>query len=434
MTSAAQKPVRKSAHGPAASGETDVAACEASVPSAPWLAIIGIGEDGVEGLTPAARRRLSAATAVFGGDRHLRLAHALITGQAVPWPRPIRDAVPAIEARRGEPTAVLVSGDPFHHGMGSVLAETVSPSEYETFPAPSAFTLAASRLGWAVQDAETVSLCGYPVEQVIPSLQPGRRLLILSADETTPRAVADLLTSRGLGASVLHVLEGIGGANEKIRHCQASEFDLEAIGRLNVIGLTVSGGAEALVLSKAAGLDDSLFANDGMLTKREIRAVTLSSLAPRAGELLWDVGAGSGSIGIEWLLAHHANRAIAIERDRSRVATIDRNKATLGVSHLQVVHGVAPEILQDLPRPDAVFVGGGLSGTGVLQAAWAALGSGGRLVANGVTLESEAVLNAAFQEFGGTMIRLSVERLGPLGGMHGYRPAMTVTQYRVVKP
>jgi len=398
-----------------------------------WLSIIGVGEDGVEGLSAPARQAVAEAGVVYGGRRHLRLLASLIRGRTAPWPSPIRAAVPEIEALSRTPVAVLASGDPFHHGIGSVLAQRIEAAEMAVFPAPSSFALAAGRLGWALQDVETVSLCGPPLETLLPFLQPNRRVLVLSADESTPLAVARFLTGHGFGASTVIVLEALGGPDERIRRCPADRFDLPDVARLNLIAICVAAAPEARIVPVAAGLADRLFESDGTMTKREIRAVTLSSLAPRAGELLWDIGAGSGSVAIEWLLAHPANRAVGVERRGDRAATANRNAASLGVPHLEIVVGEAPGALKALPAPDAVFVGGGAAGAGVLEAAWQALAPGGRLVANSVTLESDLALGAFVERTRGTLTRLSVERLDRIGEMRGFRPAMTVTQFLAIK-
>ena len=407
---------------------------EIAGPVGRWLSIIGVGEDGVEGLSAAARRAVEDAGTVFGGQRHLRLLSSLIRGETVAWPSPIRSAIPKIEALRGTRVAVLASGDPFHHGIGSLLTEAVAADETAVFAAPSSFSLAAGRMGWAVQDTGLVSLCGHPVETLLPHLQPSRRLLVLSADETTPHAVARLLSRHGFGASRIAVLEALGGPSERVRACRADTFDLADVARLNTMAIAIEAESEARIIPVGAGLDDALFETDGMLTKREIRAVTLSSLAPRAGDLLWDIGTGSGSVAIEWLLAHPANRAIGVERREDRAARARQNAAALGVPRLQVIVGEAPGALASLPAPDAVFVGGGVAGDGTLEAAWDTLSSGGRLVANSVTLESDLVLGGFVGKAGGTLTRLSVERLDRIGGMQGFRPAMTVTQLRATKP
>lgn len=398
------------------------------------MSIIGVGEDGVEGLCAAARQAVAEAEAVYGGRRHLQLVEDLIRGRAVPWPSPIRSAIPEIAVLRGSPVAVLASGDPFHYGIGSVLAESIAAAEMAVFPAPSSLALAAGRLGWALQDVEIVSLCGPPTETLLPRLQPNRRVLVLSADEATPQAVAALLAAHGFGASQMTVLEALGGPAERIRECRADGFDLTEVARLNLIAIAVEAAADARIVPAAAGLTDRLFETDGMLTKREVRAVTLSSLAPRAGEMLWDIGAGSGSVAIEWLLAHPANRAVGVERREDRAALARKNATALGVPHLDVVVGEAPGALEGLPPPDAVFLGGAIATDGVFETAWRALPGGGRLVANSVTLDSDLALGAFVRETGGTLTRLSVERLDRIGGMQGFRPAMTVTQLQAVKP
>ncbi|MBS0559244.1 MAG: precorrin-6y C5,15-methyltransferase (decarboxylating) subunit CbiE [Proteobacteria bacterium] len=402
--------------------------------TAPWLAIVGIGEDGAAGLGEAARAAVARADAVFGGARHLALAAPLIRGAALPWPSPFSDAYPAVLARRGTPVAVLASGDPFCFGVGARLASLVAAGEWRAFPAPSSFTLARARLGWAAEETATISFCGRPLAAAAPLLQPGARVLALSADASTPAALAALLAARGFGATRMRLMEALGGAAERVRETTAAGFDLAEVHPLNLVALEVRGGAEARVLPLASGLPDALFEHDGQFSRREMRALTLSALAPRRGETLWDVGAGSGSVGIEWMLRHPANRAIAIERDPARAARIVRNAEALGVPGLTVVEGAAPEALAGLPAPDAVFLGGGAHLPGVIDAAWAALPPGGRIVANAVTLETEATLLAARARLGGSLSRIGIERMDKVGPMHAYRPAMTVTQWAAEKP
>jgi precorrin-6Y C5,15-methyltransferase (decarboxylating) len=402
--------------------------------NAPWLAILGIGEDGVEGLSEAARALVRDAGLVIGGERHLSLAAPLIRGDQAPWPRPFSEAIPRILARRGRPTAVLASGDPFCFGAGGALARHLDPSEWICLPAPSAFALACARLGWAGQDAVQVSLCGRPLEPIAPLLQPGRRLLVLSADETTPEALAAYLTERGFGPSRVHVLEALGGPDERRRSALAAAFDIADVQPLNLLAVDVAAAPGAWVMPLACGLPDDAFEHDGQITKREVRAVTLSALAPCAGERLWDVGGGSGSISIEWMLRHPDNRAVMLEPNRERAARAARNACRLGVPALRILDARAPEGLAGLPTPDAVFLGGGAGDPMVIEAAWTALRSGGRLVANAVTIETEAALLQARRRLGGSLTRLSVERLEPIGGMEAFRPARTVTQWTAVKP
>jgi precorrin-6Y C5,15-methyltransferase (decarboxylating) len=399
-----------------------------------WLSILGVGEDGVEGLSPAARALIEAATLVVGGARHLALAAPLIRGEKQAWPSPLSGAFPAILARRGEPVAVLASGDPYCYGIGATLRAVVPIEETLCVPAPSAFSLACARLGWAMQETATVSFCGRPLEAVLPLLQPGARLLALSADASTPADLCALLRRHGFGPSTLHVLEALGGPRERILTTTVEAGLSGDIDPLNLVAVHVHAAPNARIIPLARGLPEEFFEHDGQLTKSEVRAVTLAALAPRAGELLWDIGAGSGSIGIEWSLCHPANRAIGIEARPDRAARAARNALSLGVPSLRVVVGAAPGALADLPTPDAVFVGGGAQDAGVLDAAWRALRPGGGMVVNAVTIETEALLFATHQARGGTLTRLSVDRLDSVGAMHGFRRAMTVTQWAATKP
>jgi precorrin-6Y C5,15-methyltransferase (decarboxylating) len=406
-----------------------------NAPPRRWLAILGIGEDGVEGLTPAARRLLSEAVLVVGGARHLALAAPLIRGESLAWPSPLTDAVPMILERRFQPVVVLASGDPFCFGIGTTLRAVVDPEEMLCLPAPSAFSLACARLGWSLPDVAPISFCGRPLAAVLPLLQPNARILALSADATTPAAVADLLCRNGFSRSVMHVLEALGGPRERIRSVSADGGVPADLDPLNLVGIEVVAEPDARVLPLARGLADALFEHDGQITKSEVRAVTLASLAPRAGELLWDVGCGSGSVGIEWSLCHPRNRAIGIEPRSDRASRAQRNALALGVPDLCVVIGEAPEALRVLPPPDAVFIGGGARQPGVVEACWDALPGGGRIVANAVTMETEIKLFAAQGSYGGTLLRLSVERLDGIGQhLHGFRPAMAVTQWVATKP
>jgi precorrin-6B C5,15-methyltransferase / cobalt-precorrin-6B C5,C15-methyltransferase len=405
-----------------------------NAPARRWLAILGIGEDGVEGLSSAARALINGAVLVVGGARHLALAAPLIKGEQLRWPSPLTDAFPMILERRGRTVVVLASGDPYCYGVGTALRAVVPLEETLCVPAPSAFSLACARLGWAMQDVATLSFCGRPLPAILPLLQPGARILALSENGRTPALLADLLCRNGFGPSLLHVLEALGGARERIRSAAANAGAWDDVDPLNLVGVEVAADPAARVLPLARGLPEALFEHDGQITKAEVRAVTLASLAPRAGELLWDVGCGSGSVAIEWSLCHPANRAIGIEARADRAARAGRNALALGVPHLRVVNGEAPAALADLPPPDAVFVGGGAAREGTLETCWTALRGGGRMVANAVTIETEACLFAAHGTYGGTLVRLSIDRLNAIGSMHGFRPAMTVTQWAVTKP
>jgi precorrin-6Y C5,15-methyltransferase (decarboxylating) len=399
-----------------------------------WLSIVGIGEDGVEGLTPVARGLISAAKIVFGGKRHLALAAPLIRGAARPWPSPFERGIEEVLTHRGQDVCVVASGDPFLYGVGSVLRRHVDPQEMLVVPAPSAFSLAAARLGWPLPDTTLLSLHGRELDLVRPHLQPGAHILALTSDGEGPAMLARLLAETGFGASRLTVLEALGGPRERIRASAAELFDPGTVDALNTVAVEVVAASDARVIARAPGLPDDLFEHDGQITKREVRAMTLSSLAPRRGELLWDIGAGAGSVAIEWMLADPSLRAIAIEARADRAACIRRNAAALGVPGLEVIEGAAPAALDGLAPPEAVFVGGGASEPGVLDTAIAALPPGGRLVVNAVTLHTEALLLARHAAMGGELIRIAIARAGAIGGRSGWRPALPVTQWAWVKP
>ncbi len=399
----------------------------------PWLAILGLGEDGLDGLSPAARRLLDGAELVVGGKRHLALIGET-QAEKLAWPSPLTDAFPAILARRGHPVVVLASGDPFSYGVGSLLARAVPPTEYVTLPAPSAFSMAAARVGWAVQDCALVTLHGRAFEKIVPHLQPGRRILVLSWDGTTPLRLAEHLTKNGMGRSKLIVLEAMGGARERVNSALAQDFAREDLDPLNTVAIEVVADADARVLPLASGIPDSFFENDGQITKREIRAATLSKLAPRHGELLWDVGAGTGSISIEWMLASPHNRAIAIEPRADRLDRVARNAALFGVPDLVPVQGFAPAALESLPTPNAIFLGGGGSDPDLVRLCMARLAPGGRLVVNAVTIQTQAEVIAAFEAHGGDLVQISVARAVPIGRFHGFRPAMPIVQWTWQKP
>ncbi len=378
---------------------------------------------------------MSSAELVVGGKRHLALADGVITGKRLSWPSPIGDVLPELAAWRGKPVAVLASGDPFHYGVGDLLMRSVPADEMLCVPQPSAFSLAASRLGWSLQDVSLVSLHGRALEGVVRYLQSGARVLALAWDGETPVKLAKLLIERGMGETKMIVYEAMGGPREKIRPTTAASFDLVDVAALNTIALEVVASPDATVLGFAPGLEDTMFEHDGQLTKREVRAVTLSALAPRRGELLWDVGLGAGSIAIEWLLRDLSLKAIGFEADPKRAGHAARNAAALGTPELKIVEGRAPESFAGQPAPDVVFVGGGLSNPGLFEAVWAALKPGGRIVANGVSLATEARLIEYFSRHGGELVRLEVSRAGKAGGgnVFVWRPAAPIVQWRARK-
>jgi len=404
---------------------------ETAAPSR-WLSIVGIGEDGIEGLTPIARGLIQAAEIVFGGGRHLALAAPLIRGDTRPWQNPFERSIDDVLAQRGRDVCVLASGDPFVHGVGSVLLRHIDPRETVAVPAPSTFSLAAARLGWALPETTQLSLHARSLDLIRPHLQPGARVLALTSDGEGPVALARLLSEIGFGNSRLTVLEALGGPRERVRATTAADFDLGDVGPLNAVAIEVEASPGARVLARAPGLPDALFEHDGQITKREIRAITLAALSPRRGELLWDVGAGAGSVAIEWMLADPSLRAIAIEARSDRASRIRRNAAAFGVPGLEVIEGVAPAALEGLAQPDAIFIGGGARG--VLDPAVRALRPGGRLVVNAVTIETEALLMARRPALGGELTRVAITRVQSIGGREGWRPALPVTQWVWMKP
>ena len=433
-----------------------------------WLSVVGIGEDGVAGLSELARSLIQSAETVFGGVRHLTLAAPLIRGTARAWSNPLDRSVADIIEQRGRPVCVLASGDPFQYGIGSLLARHIAPDETLAIPALSAFSLAASRLLWPLQEitrwpstegtevvepglapcpgTSLLSLCGRPIDLIRPSLQPGARILALTSGASAPAAIAALLCTSGFGGSRMTVLESIGGPHERLRSTTAATFVLNDVGPLNTVAIEIVPDSTARILPRTSGLADEMFEHDGQITKREIRALTLSALAPRRGEHLWDVGAGSGSVAIEWMLADPSLTAVAIERRVDRAARIKRNSAALGVPDLQVLEGDAPHVLDSgLQTPNAVFIGGGATTTGVIDASQGALRSGGRLVVNAVTLDTEAVLLQVYAQHGGTLTRIEIQRAAPIGGrrhaeadedspLTSWRPARPITQWVWVKP
>jgi precorrin-6B C5,15-methyltransferase / cobalt-precorrin-6B C5,C15-methyltransferase len=399
------------------------------------ITVLGIGPDGWPGLSPTARTALESAEVVLGSPRQLALLRPTepagsLGAVRVAWPSPLSEALPGLlEEYQGRRVCVLASGDPTFHGIGTTLVRLLGADAVHVIPHPSSVSLACARLGWAQDQVQVVSLVTNPVERLHPHLQPNRRLLILSRGAQTPAEVAHLLTDRGYGFSTFTVLEQLDGPTERLRTSTAADWSGE-VDPLNLIA--VQCPADAPVLSTAPGLPDDAYENDGQLTKREVRAVSLSRLAPVPGQLLWDIGGGAGSIAIEWSRHHPTCRAIAVERDPDRAKRLERNATTLGAA-VNVVLGAAPAFLDGLEPPDAVFIGGGATATGMFDACWNALRPGGRLVANGVTLETEALIIQWYKAYGGDLVRLDVQRASAIGTMTAWRPAMPVTIWSVTK-
>ena len=394
---------------------------------APWLTIIGIGEDGAQGLSDAARAALEHARVIMGAPRHLALLPPLRAEQ-LNWPVPFEDGVQALLARRGEPTLMLASGDPFWFGAGTSVTRHLRPDEWVSQPAPSSFSLAASRLGWALQDVTCHGLHAAPLDRLRPMLAPGRRALVLLRDGAAVQELAAYLAEAGFGASMLHIMEALGGPRERLRQAQADRFAFNDIAHPVAVGVEVAGDGE--IMSCASGLADSWFDHDGQISKRPARALTLSALAPRPGETLWDIGAGSGSIAIEWLLSHPSTQAFAFEADPVRAARAKANARRLGVDRLMLVEGRAPAVLEGRVRPDAIFIGGGLSDA-LMEAIIALPGEPMRLVANAVTLESEALLARWHERLGGELLRIEMASAAPIGTRRGWKAAYPLVQWTV---
>ena len=398
-----------------------------------WISIVGIGEDGLDGLAPAARTLVEEADVLVGGKRHLAKVPA---GEAerIDWKDGFDTAFDEIARHEGRRVVVLASGDPLHFGVGSNIVRRFGIDNVAVFSAPGAFSLAASRMGWPLADVRCLTVHGRPLEAVILHLAPGQRLLILSGDAETPGRLAEMLVGQGFGPSPMTVLEKMGGDRETRLDGSAEKWRHQAGADLNTIAVECAAGPKAKIRPLVPGLPEDAFEHDGLITKREVRATTLASLMPLPRHVLWDVGAGAGSVAIEWLRAEPSATAIAIESNPKRVATIGRNAVALGVPGLKVIEGEAPGVLEGLePRPDAIFLGGGVSVPGLLEACWGMLSAGGRLVANGVTLEAEQRLLAFRNESGGDLVRIGVSRAAPVGRLHAFRPLKEVTQLAAVK-
>lgn len=400
--------------------------------TAPWLTVVGLGAEGLAGLSAATQILIRQAEILAGSDRHL----ALIPDQGAErmvWTTPFADNFDRLAARRGRRLVVLASGDPMWFGIGVSLTRRFAPDEWLVIPHPGAFSLAAARLGWPLQDSLCLSIHGRPLEALHRHLHPGTRLLLLAEDGSSPAKLAQWLCRQGFGPSSMTVFEQLGSEGETFRSGTAESWPDRPVDDLNTIAVRLVAMPGARILSPAPGLPDDAFLHDGQLTKQEVRAMTLASLGPWPGARLWDIGAGCGSIAIEWCRA--GGLATAIEADISRCGLIAQNALALGVPQLPILTGQAPAVLSGLKdRPDAIFLGGGTSQPEMLETCWSALTPGGRLVANAVTAESEARLLDWQSRMGGSLTRIALARLAPTGRFQTWHPMMPVTQYRGCKP
>jgi len=394
------------------------------------VTVVGVGADGWDGLPASSRALVEGAESLLGGRRHLDLIPGVAGQERIEWPSPLRAELPALLARLGGSVVALASGDPLVSGVGTTLIDVLGTERVTIVPAVSSVALARARLGWPAESTTVVSVVGRDVRLVIPALSAGRRLLVLSSDDSTPAAVAELLVDLGWGESRLVVLGAIGGPDESRIESTAAAWHATAP-RLHVLAVEVRGTGPGWATGGV--LPDDAFEHAGQITKRDVRASALARLAPTPGQLLWDVGAGSGSVGVEWMRAWPSARTIALEPRADRVALVRRNAELHGVPGLRVIEAAAPEGLEGLEAPDAIFVGGGATVDGVLDTCWSALRPGGRLVVHAVTAETEAVLLDRYRRHGGELVRLHVERAEPLGTFTGWTPARAVSQWSIVK-
>jgi precorrin-6B C5,15-methyltransferase / cobalt-precorrin-6B C5,C15-methyltransferase len=392
----------------------------------PWLTIIGLGEDGLSGLSDASRAALERAEIIFGGPRHLDLVEAGSRGEA--WPVPF--STENVQKARGRAVVVLASGDPFWHGAGGSLMAHLAPDEWVSYPAPSTFSLIANRLGWKLEDCLCFGLHAAPFERLLPILAPNVQLMCLLRDGTAPAKLAQWLEDQGFGPSELTILEAVGGSRERVRLCPADVFDLTEITSPVAVAIKVVG---APGVQHSSGLPDEVFHSDGQMTKRPIRALTLSALAPRPYQLLWDIGGGSGSVSVEWCLSARGTRAICFETREDRIANIRKNAEKFGLGiQLKPIWGKVPEVLDGFELPDTVFIGGGASQK-LLDHLWNILTRGTRLVVNAVTLETETLLMQAHAQYGGHLLRAEIAEASPLGDLRGWDRARPVIQWSVTR-
>ncbi|MFK5978946.1 MAG: precorrin-6y C5,15-methyltransferase (decarboxylating) subunit CbiE [Rhizobiaceae bacterium] len=396
-----------------------------------WLSVIGIGEDGLPGLSGSSRKLIETAEILIGGKRHLEMVQEF-SGKKLTWCTPLSDTIADIASYRGKRVCVLATGDPMWFGIGVTLGRTFNADEMMIVPALSAFSMAAAHMGWSLDRTETITLHGRPLSNLARHLFPNANWMILSENGETPSAVANWLCERSFGSSEITVLEHLGGERQRIRTCLAADFAFDDVADLNTIAVQCVASENANWQAQIPGLPDDEYIHDGQLTKREVRTATLAALCPYPGALLWDIGAGCGSVAIEWMRSAKNARAIAIESSDKRVTMIAQNAEKFGVSDIRIIHGEAPQVLPDA-SPDAVFIGGGIANGVVFDNAWEVLRAGGRMVANVVTIEGEARLHDLQKAHGGELVRIAVSRLGPIGGLHAWKPLMQVTQWQVTK-
>ncbi|MEO9168167.1 MAG: precorrin-6y C5,15-methyltransferase (decarboxylating) subunit CbiE [Aestuariivirga sp.] len=398
-----------------------------------WLTIIGMGEDGYAGLSTTAKRAIETAEVIFGSQRLL----AMLPKQKAEihlWPQPFAAAYTQVKSFAGRNTVLLATGDPMNFGVARKLFELLPHDEIKVIPHLSAFSLAAAKLGWSIPDCDCLTIHGRPAANLEAFIQPDAKLLVLTQDETSIAEVCRRLIARGFEKSKVTVLESLGGDKERITNFIADQNPSLNWSPFNTLAIHCIASPDAKVYSRLSGLPDEAFVHDGQLTKREVRAVTLAALAPAPDQLLWDVGAGCGSIAIEWMRGARGCEAVAIEHHEPRCAMIAQNTDQLGTPRLKLIKGQAPAALVGLDRPHAIFIGGGVGDAGVFETCWQALRSGGRMVANVVTIEGEMHLYDLQEKHGGELVRIAISKLESVGKLRALKPKMPITQWRVVKP
>lgn len=398
----------------------------------PWLSIVGIGEEGLDALPAASRTLIANAEILIGGTRHLAMIDMDHPATRRTWDSPLKKTVAALRDLTGKRVVVLATGDPMSYGIGVTLTREFGREAVAVLPAPGAFSLAAARMGWPLQEIDCLTLHGRPLALLNLYIRPGAQLLILSENGETPAQIAKALSERGYGKSTITVFEHMGGDRETVHKNTAETWGQICTANFNTVAVACIAGNDAMVHSRAPGLPDDAFLNDGQLTKRTVRAATLAALAPQPNALLWDVGAGCGSVAIEWMRA--GGTAIAIEQQPERCAFIAQNAAALGTPKLDIITGSAPQALSGLPTPDAIFIGGGVGTSDLAEACWKALPSSGRLVVNTVTLEGEAKVLTLHERWGGDLSQIAVSRIEPVGKFRAWTPLRTVTQLTAIKP
>ena len=395
----------------------------------PWITIIGIGESGLQYLADVSQNRLESADIIIGPPRHLRLL-GLSGSKVLEWPVPFSDGLKILEKYKGKKVVVLVSGDPFWYGPAATILRKFSFDDIEVFPGPSTFGWAAARMGWSIEDISCVGLHAKPVEHIRSLIAPKRKILALMRDGDQVKSLAHYLSKLGFGQTNIHVLEALGGNNERIREIAAEEYNLVDVEHPVCVAICVDGLGSAIPFS--TGIDDKFFETDGQITKSQIRALTITALAPQYGQHLWDLGAGSGSVSIEWLMRDKSLYATAVERDPSRCGIIEQNVQNLGLDNLSLHNGSNMEVIMTLKPPHAVFVGGGLTKE-LMKKLWAIVPRKTRLVANSVTLETETILQDALNEYGGNLIRFDISTARAIGSKNLWQPAYPITQWSIEK-